>query len=82
MHIVCQPSHYNLSADKGSSDRNAGLTGRMLQCCCIGSAGSMLLAVPYYPGGSLYARNPPVQKEVSLLNTYVDKCVPLQGSSC
>ena len=21
--------------------------------------------VPYYPGGSLYARNPPVQKEVS-----------------
>ena len=25
----------------------------------------MLLAVPYYPGGSLYARNPPVPKEVS-----------------
>lgn len=24
-----------------------------------------LLAVPYYPGGSLYARNPPVQPEVS-----------------
>lgn len=23
-------------------------------------------AVPYYPGGSLYARNPPVQKEVRL----------------
>ncbi len=30
-------------------------------------SGLLLLAVPYYPGGSLYARNPPVQKEVSLL---------------
>ena len=25
------------------------------------------VAVPYYPGGSLYARNPPVQKEVSIV---------------
>ena len=38
-----------------------------VECPAMYQSGILLLAVPYYPGGSLYARNPPVQKEVSLL---------------
>lgn len=54
----------------------------MLSALSCYQSGLLLLAVPYYPGGSLYARNPPVQKEVSLL-LYQASCdfVAIHGSS-
>lgn len=39
----------------------------------------VLIAVPYYPGGSLYARNPPVQPEVSLPSSLGTAMIAMHG---